>query len=248
MASDLTPAAVAYAWAELARRAGFDPLNAPVRLVYGGDSVPATGASLTVVIHRAPGGAFDELCRAPDGSIAHVAAGTLYPDGNGPDRTVPLVFVRAVAQNESFVRHHDTNPGVVFDIDIIAVTFFMLSRWEETVGTCVDARGRLPATASVAGRQGFIDCPVVDEYALVLRAWVMRIAPHWRPSVGAFRVQLSHDVDRLFTARGWRSVVRRIVGDVVRRRNEHRKRLPDNAANCARIQKCRGVAIGPRSV
>ena len=48
----------------------------------------------------------------------------------------------------------------------------LLSRWEETVLTGRDAHGRLPFSDSVAHRQGFLDRPLVDEYALILREWL----------------------------------------------------------------------------
>ena len=86
---------------------------------------------------------------------------------------------------------------MVFYADIVASTLFMLSRWEESVVSERDSHGRFLAQRSVAFRQGFLDRPIVDEYALVLRAWIEAIAP-WTTFVRRrFSVKLSHDVDHV---------------------------------------------------
>lgn len=103
---------------------------------------------------------------------------------------------------------------VVFYADVLAATFFMLTRWDETVLSVRDQHGRFPATASVAYKQGFLDRPIVDEYALILQAWLKMLLPDWEPQPPRFSVKLSHDIDVVRSAS-----LRQLVGDLLKRRN-----------------------------
>mgnify|MGYP001077022375 CR=1 FL=1 len=103
---------------------------------------------------------------------------------------------------------------VIFYADIIAATFFMLTRWEETVSSVRDQHGRFPATASVAYKQGFLDRPIVDEYALILGAWLKTLLPGWEPQPPRFSVKLSHDIDYVRSAS-----IRTFGGDILKRRS-----------------------------
>jgi len=106
---------------------------------------------------------------------------------------------------------------IIFNVDIIAATIFMLSRWEETVAEERDEHQRFPARASVAFRQNFLERPVVDEYALTLRAWLKYLRPEWRPETGRFRVKLSHDIDHVYLFETGSKAVRTILGDLLKR-------------------------------
>lgn len=102
--------------------------------------------------------------------------------------------------------------SVVFYADIIASTFFMLTRWEETASPVRDEHGRFPATESVAYKHGFLDRPIIDEYALILASWIKTLLPGWEPKTSRFSIKLSHDIDLVRTAS-----LRRITGDLVKR-------------------------------
>jgi hypothetical protein len=106
---------------------------------------------------------------------------------------------------------------VIWNIDIIATTLFMLTRWEETVVSTRDQHGRFPATASVAYQQGFLDRPIVDEYALILQAWIQVLCPGWTPATRSFTVKLSHDIDHVRQFTNLSQAGRTMVGDLVKR-------------------------------
>ena len=58
------------------------------------------------------------------------------------------------------------------------------------------------------------DRPIVDEYAIILQAWLRRLLPEWTPEPRRFAVKLTHDVDSV------RSVSWRLLGgDLFKRRN-----------------------------
>lgn len=111
---------------------------------------------------------------------------------------------------------------IVFYSDIIAATFFMLTRWEETVKPTRDQHGRFPATSSVAYKQGFLDRPIVDQYALILREWLKVLLPGWRPKQGTFSVKLSHDIDSVYPFQSVYAAVRTLGGDLLKRRSLER--------------------------
>ncbi|MDP2966015.1 MAG: polysaccharide deacetylase family protein [Pelolinea sp.] len=81
--------------------------------------------------------------------------------------------------------------------DLIAGTFFMLSRWEESVQSFKDKHGRFPAEHSLAFKQGFLDIPIVDEYALILRSWIQYLNPNWKPLKRKPGILLTHDIDHI---------------------------------------------------
>lgn len=80
-------------------------------------------------------------------------------------------------------------------IDLPSFTYYMLSRWEESQPAHLDERERFPAQASLAYRAGFLDRPVIDEWAALLRLWIHQNDPDARSEVAPFRIFLSHDID-----------------------------------------------------
>ena len=79
--------------------------------------------------------------------------------------------------------------------DLVAATFLMLTRWEETLSAKTDLHGRFMAEASLAARQNYLERPVIDEWSLVLRAWITSLHPEWRPVIDPFRVLITCDLD-----------------------------------------------------
>ena len=85
-------------------------------------------------------------------------------------------------------------------IDIIASSFFMLSRYEEVVLNTKDEHDRFPSKASQAYQEGFLDRPIVNEYIELLWSWIHSLIPELRrnplwPENKEFAVCLTHDVD-----------------------------------------------------
>lgn len=104
-------------------------------------------------------------------------------------------------------------------IDIFASAFFMLTRWEEYVSQERDQHGRFPAEKSLAFRAGFLDRPVVNEYAELLRQMFARLG--WEPPrpERQFKLTVTCDVDH---PQLWWSAadrVKTIAGSIFRRRD-----------------------------
>jgi len=62
---------------------------------------------------------------------------------------------------------------IICDLDIFSSAFFMLSRWEEAVADSKDNHERFPAKESLAYKEGFLNKPVVNQYAEMI--WNMMI-------------------------------------------------------------------------
>ena len=152
----------------------------------------------------------------PEGALAAVAA----PAWMGFEGTLPLLFARPAAGDGLVDVDGDT---FTFRLDLLGSVFFLLSRYEEAVpGAPRDAHDRSPATASVLGRTGWLEWPVLDMYvtafaALLRRAWP-RLALDTGGPGGAI---LSHDVDHPSSAAHWRGTeaLRVVAGDAIHRRD-----------------------------
>lgn len=92
---------------------------------------------------------------------------------------------------------------IVISADIIASTFFLISRYEECVNrTNRDRYGRMIGTKSLPYRAGFLMRPVVDEYGKLLRKWLRETGIHVEePSAGYKHIYLTHDVDQIWQVR-----------------------------------------------
>lgn len=101
---------------------------------------------------------------------------------------------------------------LVVHADIIASTYFLITRYEETIQRDIrDEHGRFPGKQSLLYRAGILHRPIIDEYRLLLRKWLQQNGFHI-PNVKK-RIQhiyLTHDLDTPTLYRSWKGVVRSI--------------------------------------
>lgn len=225
----LSPGAIAYAWDELARRAGVQ-VESPSR-----NSLASLG--LTPRYARPDAGGRDEkdvfvipcsntawedlLTRSPQ-SLDWMPIDHCVPQNVEhplPDLIPILFWGQNEGKNTRRFAEISRDGHLIFHVDIISAAIFMLSRWEEMAKTTRDQQGRFPGVASTAYRQGFLDRPVVDEYALIIRAWLQALLPGWQPVPRNFSVRLSHDIDTIVPGSTIYRVIRRFGGDLLKRRS-----------------------------
>ena len=112
---------------------------------------------------------------------------------------LPVIY-HGRGNHEAWVRKSE---GLIeTNVDIIASSFFMLSRYEEVVLDIKDEHSRFPASASLAFGEGFLNRPIVNEYIELLWNWVHALEPGLTPKPlwpenKDFAVCLTHDVDHL---------------------------------------------------
>jgi len=103
---------------------------------------------------------------------------------------VPLLYGSPEIQREG--------NRLVVHADIVASAYFLLTRYEEIVRPDVrDHYGRFPGKQSLPYSAGFINRPVVDEYALLLRKWLREVGLDVPEPKRNFSILLTHDVDHL---------------------------------------------------
>jgi len=81
--------------------------------------------------------------------------------------------------------------------DLLTPSFLLLSRKEED-NLPRDAHDRFRYEESLAHRYGFIHLPLVDEYAMLLRKWILeKLSPAWEITPRQHQFIPTHDIDLL---------------------------------------------------
>jgi hypothetical protein len=102
--------------------------------------------------------------------------------------------------------------------DIIASSFFLLSRYEEILKPeCRDQHGRFCAKDSIIFQQGYGNRPLVDEYGLLLRKWLREAGVTVPAEKSGFsKIYLTHDVDEPFRCERFSSVCKQCIKNILR--------------------------------
>lgn len=79
--------------------------------------------------------------------------------------------------------------------DLFAMTFFLVSRYEEYLPFEADAHGRYAGSCSVACKNGFLHRPIINEWAGRLKALLIAKYPEWVCPDPTFRALFTCDVD-----------------------------------------------------
>ena len=116
---------------------------------------------------------------------------------------------------------HQVGNTRVIHSDLIASTYFLISRYEEMVRHDVrDVHGRFPGTESLPYRAGFIDSPLVEEYGKLLRIQLRETGCEVQePATQIRKIYLTHDVDQLSHYRNFRGFMGGLLRGI-RRPNE----------------------------
>lgn len=106
------------------------------------------------------------------------------------------------------VKHHNTWDTVMLQqqgeipFELFAASFYLLSRYEEYLPHKVDDHGRFEADQSLAVQYGFIETPLVDKWALQLKAVLEK---HFGPIPAAppeYRFVSTFDIDTAYLYKG----------------------------------------------
>ncbi len=115
-------------------------------------------------------------------------------------RDLPVIY-EGVGDKPDFVQISGVGDKFVIEtnIDLLASSFFLLTRYEEVVSRERDRHGRFPASASLASREGFLRVPVVNQYIELLWSWIesFNLGIKRRNSWGnrSFGACVTYDVD-----------------------------------------------------
>ena len=114
-----------------------------------------------------------------------------------------LLFETSISEQEPRPFKHDGQwrlfpvygNALDFDFDMLAATFYMVSRYEEYLPHREDIHGRFMPHDSLAGKAGFLHLPVVDQWACMLRAILVERYPGVEMPVREYRFVQTVDID-----------------------------------------------------
>ena len=104
-------------------------------------------------------------------------------------------------------------------LDIFASSFFMLTRWEESVIPKKDRFGRCEESELFVVRHGIYDRPIVNEYIELIRSLLLHLEIPLPNIDRHFTVYLTHDIDDLFRFASLNNFCRNIAGDILHRKS-----------------------------
>jgi hypothetical protein len=127
------------------------------------------------------------------------------------EKNIPIIFGNEKLQI--------TEKEIVCGIDIFSSSFFMLTRWEESVNKTRDKHNRFPAFASLAFKNNFLHRPVVNEYVEMIWNMLKVLEPSLKSKKRNSQLILTHDVDFPFKYNSWSDGLREIAGDLIKRKS-----------------------------
>ncbi len=92
-------------------------------------------------------------------------------------------------------------PGNEIPFDLFAASFFLLSRYEEYLEKSMDEHNRYPVEKSLAFRHGFLEQPIVDQWAIKLKKVLQEKYPEIKFKDPSFQFLPTIDVDNVFAFR-----------------------------------------------
>lgn len=101
---------------------------------------------------------------------------------------------------------------LIINADIISLSFILLSRYEEIFLKERDRHQRFEFKNSLACKYNFIDIPIVDEYAMLLRKWLVMFIPTLQYIKRKGKVIPTHDIDNIQRFGGFLQNFKTIIG------------------------------------
>ena len=103
--------------------------------------------------------------------------------------------------------------------DLIASTFFMLSRWEEYTSIKRDTFGRFEGQESLLHKTGNCWRPIVNEYIFFLKVLIENQVQHKIKLNRKYQAHITHDVDELYRLRPFSKFCKALGGDLITRKS-----------------------------
>lgn len=201
----LSPSAIEYSWSQILYRLGtdysgnsFQLNNQRVQYSYGKmPSGQENKADYTIIIQKCGDNAFKDMVSGKTDKLTHLEKASFLPNAKMefPFQQLPILF-----WGDKNAGKFATIKGKTLTIhaDILAASFFMLSRYEEVYSDNKDKHGRYPFSASVCSRHDLINIPIVDLYAVILKYWLEKLTGEYIQIPHKFQFEFSHDLDYLF--------------------------------------------------
>ena len=134
----------------------------------------------------------------------------------GSSNSFPALYVdQALQRNEAAPHVHH------FALDIFGSVFFMLTRYEELLGSTKDGHGRFTLKDSISYKWGIVERAFIDEYIELFWQKLISIWPGLTRTKSEYRVTLTHDVDWPFAThqRPLSTAAKEIARSLLKERN-----------------------------
>ena len=95
-----------------------------------------------------------------------------------------------------------TSEKTTFPYDILASSFYMISRYEEYLPSSLDIHKRFQAENSLAFKNGFLEIPVVNIWAIQLKESLLKIFPTFKFPIQEFKHIDTFDIDIAYSYKG----------------------------------------------
>lgn len=155
---------------------------------------------------------------SPDNSAVNLlfSGKACYSDSKSFDEKV-TIKVFSLAENRNLFSLE--NKVVRVNFDMLTISFLLLTRFEETLTEDCDKYGRFRYADSLCSKYDFVDIPLVDEYAMLLRKFVMDNFPNVSIEKRKPRLLPTHDIDFLFRFPNFPKAIKTIAGDLFKRKS-----------------------------
>jgi Family of unknown function (DUF7033) len=103
-----------------------------------------------------------------------------------------------VSEWEKQVIFFQTSENADIPFDLFAASFYLISRYEEYLPFSADKHGRFEANQSLAGKNGFLQEPVVDQWVCKLGKMLNEKFPNFKPCERKFKYISTIDIDNAY--------------------------------------------------
>lgn len=117
------------------------------------------------------------------------------------------------------IKEQNASEKLILNADIIATSFFMLSRWEESINENLDIHNRFPDKEATAIKLGFEKRPIVNEYIAFLKALISSKSKKQVVYNRSYKCYITHDVDEIFRLKPLKKFFKVLGGDLIHRKS-----------------------------
>lgn len=115
--------------------------------------------------------------------------------------------------------YHEGQDCLILNSDIIASTFFMLTRWEEYVSNEKDEFNRFPDQSSLLYKNNYTHRPLVNEYLDYLRLLLSSLSSTPIEYNRNYQLHITHDVDEIYRLKPFSKFIKVLGGDLINRKS-----------------------------
>ncbi len=108
---------------------------------------------------------------------------------------------------------------IIYENDIFAASFFMLTRWEEYVISEKDKYGRFPEEKSLAIKCNFNSRPIVNEYTEIIWNMLISLGFEQKRCIRKYQLKITHDVDFFRKFDTPFKFLKAFLGDIIMRKD-----------------------------